>query len=161
MLRILCDDMYTKDVDLYLELLEPRQIFHSSAQTTLNQLLSKPAATLTERERVALLGRPKLGENAKIKVHIVDCTEFKNLVDRLVGHADSSLLYGSSTWRDQFVQAFRASGSDEHAEDENVHEVDNMEQYFERRTRGASKMDYFIHFFTVFWKLVHFFFNTM
>jgi solute carrier family 8 (sodium/calcium exchanger) len=152
-LRILCDDAYTKDVDLFLELLPPRQILDNVGQRALNQLLAKPENTLTEKERIALLGRPRLGENAKVKVHIVECTEFKNLVDRLVGNADSSLVYGTETWKDQFVQALKVHhASDDEARDY-LNDEDAMEAYFERRTRGGSFMDYVVHFFTVFWKL--------
>lgn len=51
----------------------------------------------TAEEKMALLGKPKLGEVAKAQIRIKESKEFKNTVDKLVQRANASILLGEST----------------------------------------------------------------
>lgn len=57
-------------------------------------------------------------------------------MDKLVQRANASLLIGTSSWKEQFIEAITVSSSDE--EDE----------------KKPSNMDYFLHSLTVLWKIV-------
>ncbi|KAL2718416.1 sodium/calcium exchanger 1 isoform X1, partial [Vespula squamosa] len=46
----------------------------------------------TEEEKMALLGKPKLGEVSKAQIRIKESKEFKNTVDKLVQRANASIL---------------------------------------------------------------------
>ncbi|KAJ8974583.1 hypothetical protein NQ317_014788 [Molorchus minor] len=59
-----------------------------------------------------------------------------NTVDKLVQRANASLLIGTSSWKEQFIEAVTVSSSDEEEEKE------------------PSKMDYFLHIITLFWKII-------
>lgn len=50
----------------------------------------------TEEEKMALLGKPKLGEVSKAQIRIKESKEFKNTVDKLVQRANASILLGKS-----------------------------------------------------------------
>ncbi|KAK9736512.1 Sodium/calcium exchanger protein [Popillia japonica] len=58
-----------------------------------------------------------------------------NTVDKLVQRANASLLIGTTSWKEQFVEALTVSASDETEE------------------KDPSCTDYFLHFITLFWKL--------
>lgn len=61
---------------------------------------------------------------------------FQNTVDKLVRRANASLLIGTSSWKEQFIEATTVSSSDE--EDE----------------KQPSALDYVMHCLTLFWKLL-------
>lgn len=48
----------------------------------------------TEEEKMALLGRPRLGEVSTAQIRIKESKEFKNTVDKLVQRANASILLG-------------------------------------------------------------------
>lgn len=48
----------------------------------------------TEEEKMALLGRPRLGEVARAQIRIKESKEFKNTVDKLVQRANASIILG-------------------------------------------------------------------
>lgn len=48
----------------------------------------------TAEEKMALLGKPKLGEVFRAQVRIKESKEFKNTVDKLVQRANASILLG-------------------------------------------------------------------
>ncbi|XP_064624079.1 sodium/calcium exchanger 1-like isoform X3 [Lineus longissimus] len=95
---------------------------------------------LTEEERLAELGKPILGDTTRIEVAIRESMEFKSTVDKLLKKANLSLVVGTSSWREQFVEAISVSaGDDDEDEDEE---------------KLPSCMDYVMHFLTIFWKVL-------
>uniref|UniRef100_A0A5K3ETQ7 Sodium/calcium exchanger 1 n=1 Tax=Mesocestoides corti TaxID=53468 RepID=A0A5K3ETQ7_MESCO len=89
-------------------------------------------------------GLPRLGQLVRLQVNIRESTEFKNTVDRLVKHGKWALLVGTSSWKEQFVDAITVSaGSDE-----------DLEAIAEGEVKMPSCMDYVMHFLTVFWKVL-------
>ncbi|KAL1513689.1 hypothetical protein ABEB36_003066 [Hypothenemus hampei] len=96
----------------------------------------KPPEQRTEREKIAIMGKPRLGDIIRAQIRIKESKEFKNTVDKLVQRANASLLIGTSSWREQFIEALTVSSSDE----------DDLKE--------PSKMDYFMHCLTVFWKIL-------
>lgn len=51
----------------------------------------------TEEEKMALLGRPRLGEISRAQIRIKESKEFKNTVDKLVQRANASIILGKLT----------------------------------------------------------------
>ncbi|KAG5881299.1 hypothetical protein JTB14_016170 [Gonioctena quinquepunctata] len=91
----------------------------------------------TEREKIAILGRPRLGDVTRAQIRIKESKEFKNTVDKLVQRANASLLIGTSSWKEQFVEAVTVSASDDAPDD-----------------KEPSVLDYVMHFLTIFWKIM-------
>ena len=54
----------------------------------------KSADERTDEEKMALLGRPKLGEVYRAQIRIKESKEFKNTVDKLVQRANASIILG-------------------------------------------------------------------
>ncbi|XP_050306030.1 sodium/calcium exchanger 3 isoform X2 [Anthonomus grandis grandis] len=131
-LTIIEEDSYEKDVLFYVQLGEPQM----SGASLAAEAEKKPPEERTERERIAILGKPRLGEITRAQIRIKESKEFKNTVDKLVQRANASLLIGTSSWKEQFVEALTVSASDEDEQKE------------------PSKLDYFMHFLTVFWKVL-------
>jgi len=86
---------------------------------------------MTEQEKIiAELGKPRLGEKNTIRVRIRESKEFKvnekkkdsflinsilihflkNAVDKALYKANTAILVGTSTWLEQFKQAFSVKG---------------------------------------------------
>merc|ERR1712038_160894 len=81
---------------------------------------------LTEEEKIALLGRPCLGNNTKLQIRIRESKEFKSSVDKLMAKTNNSLMVGSSSWLEQFTSAFevQAEGDDDEEEGEEGEEAE-------------------------------------
>ncbi|XP_076870658.1 sodium/calcium exchanger 1a isoform X3 [Brachyhypopomus gauderio] len=101
--------------------------------------------TLTKKEeeerRIAEMGRPTLGEHIRLEVIIEESYEFKSTVDKLIKKTNLAILVGTSSWREQFVEAISVSsgeGDDEECGEEKL----------------PSCFDYVMHFLTVFWKIL-------
>jgi len=137
---IIEEDSYEKDVLFYLDIGEPVTLGGFGFETKEND-------DLTEDEKIALLGKPKLGESPRAQIRVKENKEYKNMVDKLVKKANASILVGSSSWKDQFMEAFEveAGGDDEEEEGE-----DGEEAPPKLPTCG----DYIMHFITFIWKLV-------
>lgn len=89
---------------------------------------------MTEQEKlIADLGKPKLGEKNTIRIRIRESKEFKvdrccldkrqdllidflikNAVDKALYKANTAILVGTSTWLEQFKQAFSVKGRKSH-----------------------------------------------
>ena len=102
-----------------------------SLSIDLNNASEQEAQTLTNTDEIALLGKPKLGELYKCTVRIKESKEFKvstdnlehansplinclfvnlqNMVDKLISKANTTIKIGSSSWKDQFVEAITVS----------------------------------------------------
>lgn len=48
----------------------------------------------TDEEKMALLGKPRLGEVYRAQIRIKESKEFKNTVDKLVQRANASIILG-------------------------------------------------------------------
>merc|ERR1711970_1533575 len=132
---------------MYVEIGEPRHIAEGKEGEGVDysELDAKSPEELTEEEKIALLGRPCLGANTRIQIRIKESKEFKNSVDKMMQKANNSMVVGSSSWLDQFSEAFTVQAEDDDEEGEDGEE-------------GEEKMptcgDYIMHFLTLPWKLI-------
>ncbi|XP_077285688.1 sodium/calcium exchanger 3 isoform X2 [Arctopsyche grandis] len=154
-LRIIEEDSYEKDVLFYVNLGDPQmvgemfEVYLPSPKRKFSVRL--PPATLatiaeskhpdkrTEEEKVALLGKPKSGDVMRAQMRVKESKEFKNTVDKLVQRANASILIGTSSWKEQFVEALTVSSGEEDEDGE---------------PKKPSCFDYFLHILTVFWKVI-------
>lgn len=81
------------------------------------------------------------GDITRVEVSITESKEFKNTVDRLLAKANLALVVGTSSWREQFSDAFTVGGDD----DDNGDSGDPSPP-----TYG----DYLMHYLTLFWKVL-------
>merc|ERR1712200_48430 len=142
------EESYEKNLIMYVNIGEPRQIAEGKEGEGVDYsvLDAKDPESLTEEEKIALLGRPCLGTNSKIHIRIKEYKEFKNSVDKMMQKANNSMMVGSSSWLEQFTDAFVVQAADEDEEEE------------EGEGDGEEKMpscgDYIMHFLTLPWKLI-------
>merc|ERR1711937_758438 len=142
------EESYEKSLIMYVNIGEPRQIAEGKEGEGVDYsvLDAKDPESLTEEEKIALLGRPRLGTNSKIQIRIKESKEFKNSVDKIMQKANNSMMVGSSSWLEQFTDAFVVQAADEDEEEE------------EGEGDGEEKMpscgDYIMHFLTLPWKLI-------
>merc|ERR1711875_449 len=141
------EESYEKNLIMYGEIGEPRHIAEGKEGEGVDysELDAKNPEELTEEEKIALLGRPCLGANTRIQIRIKESKEFKNSVDKMMQKANNSMMVGSSSWLDQFSEAFTVQADDDDEEGEDGEE-------------GEEKMpscgDYIMHFLTLPWKLI-------
>ncbi|XP_068796570.1 sodium/calcium exchanger 1 isoform X8 [Struthio camelus] len=95
-----------------------------------------------EERRIAEMGRPVLGEHARLEVIIEESYEFKNTVDKLIKKTNLALVVGTNSWREQFIEAITVSAGEDDDDDECGEE------------KLPSCFDYVMHFLTVFWKVL-------
>ncbi|TNN46494.1 Sodium/calcium exchanger 3 [Liparis tanakae] len=62
-----------------------------------------------EAKRIAEMGKPVLGEHAKLEVIIEESYEFKSTVDKLIKKTNLALVVGTNSWREQFMEAITVS----------------------------------------------------
>ncbi|XP_050982884.1 sodium/calcium exchanger 3 isoform X3 [Labeo rohita] len=136
--KIIDDEEYEKNKNFYLELAEPRMVDMSLQKDIPDRKLSSEEE---EARRIAEMGKPVLGEHAKIEIIIEESYEFKSTVDKLIKKTNLALVVGTNSWREQFMEAITVSAGDED-EDEGGEE------------RLPSCFDYVMHFLTVFWKVL-------
>jgi solute carrier family 8 (sodium/calcium exchanger) len=61
----------------------------------------------------------------------------------------ASLLVGTSSWREQFIEALKVEGGDEEEGGEEGAEGGEPSE-----PKSPSAFDYFMHFISLFWKLL-------
>lgn len=167
--RIIDDEEYEKTENFYIELGEPRLVatagedgdsengdcggfvsrfLEGKEGTPIKEeeqsLTEKRLEDMTEDERIAELGRPRLGDHNKVTCHIRESMEFKSTVDKLLKKANVSLVVGTSSWREQFIEAITVSAGDDDIGDDDE----------EAEEKLPSCMDYVMHFLTIFWKVL-------
>jgi len=146
-LKITDEESYEKSLIMYVNIGEPRQIAEGIEGEGIDYsvLDDKNPEDLTEEEKIALLGRPCLGTNSRIQIRIRESKEFKGSVDKMMQKANNSMMVGSSSWLEQFSEAFTVQAEDDDEEGEEGEE-------------GEEKMptcgDYIMHFLTLPWKLI-------
>ncbi|XP_032438938.1 solute carrier family 8 member 4b isoform X1 [Xiphophorus hellerii] len=146
--KIIDDEEYEKNKTFTIELGEPVLLEIGQKHGDSNE--NKPLVG-AEEEEVAKMGCPSLGEHTQVEVIIEESYEFKkavntlltdkNTVDKLIKKTNLALVVGSSSWREQFVNAVTVSAGD-----------DDEEESGEERL--PSCFDYIMHFLTVFWKVL-------
>merc|ERR1712079_103015 len=144
-INITDEESYEKNLIMYVSIGEPRHVFEGKDGQGIDyaKLDAKKPEQLTEEEKTALLGRPCLGANTRIQIRIKESKEFKNSVDKMMQKANNSMMVGSSSWLEQFSDAFTVQAEDDDDEEEGD---------------GEEKMpscgDYIMHFLTLPWKLI-------
>merc|ERR1719232_295766 len=149
---IMDEEAYEKNLIMYVNIDEPRHIAEGKegAEKMTEEgvdysiLDAKKPEDLTEEEKIALLGRPCLGNNPKLQIRIRESREFKSSVDRMMAKSSNSILAGSSSWLEQFTGAFEVQADD----DEEGEEGEEAEE------KMPSCGDYIMHFLTLPWKLI-------
>ncbi|XP_076315960.1 sodium/calcium exchanger 2-like [Tachypleus tridentatus] len=146
-IHIIDNESYEKDVVFYVELGDPKleeDLIKEGIGQKLNDDTEK--TELSEAEKIAMMGKPRIGEQYRCTVRIKESKEFKNTVDKLFQKANASLTFGTSTWKEQFVEAVTVGTGDD---DEEGEENDDDEDQ-----KLPSSGDYVMHFFTIFWKVL-------
>merc|ERR1719460_362556 len=140
-LEITDEESYEKNLIMYVNIGEPRQIYEGKEGEGMDYstIDGKDPEDLTEEEKIALLGRPCLGNNSRIQIRIRESKEFKSSVDKMMQKANNSMMVGSSSWLDQFTEAFTVQAEDDEEEGEE---------------KMPSCGDYIMHFLTLPWKLI-------
>ncbi|KAK2862795.1 hypothetical protein Q5P01_002328 [Channa striata] len=130
--KIIDDEEYEKNKTFTIELGEPVLLEIGQKHGDSNE--NKPLVG-AEEEEVAKMGCPSLGEHTQLEVVIEESYEFKSTVDKLIKKTNLALVVGSSSWREQFVNAVTVSAGD-----------DDEEESGEERL--PSCFDYIMHFLT-------------
>ncbi|XP_035214860.1 sodium/calcium exchanger 3-like isoform X2 [Stegodyphus dumicola] len=157
-LHIIDNESYEADATFYVELGDPKleeDVGLAENQDYLReqsgQDLNENQENLSEDEKIALLGKPRLGEHYKVQIRIKESREFKNTVDKLFQKANVSLSIGTSSWKEQFLEAITVSAGDDDDEEEGEEEGEEGE---EKEPKLPTCSDYVMHFITLFWKLL-------
>merc|ERR1719187_602355 len=147
-LEIVDEESYEKNLIMYVNIGEPRQIAEGIEGEGIDYSIldAKNPEDLTEEEKVALLGRPCHGDNSRIMIRIRESKEFKSSVDKMMQKSSNAMMVGSSSWLDQFTDAFTVQADDD--DDEEGEEGEEGEE------KMPSCGDYIMHFLTLPWKLI-------
>ncbi|KAK5869179.1 hypothetical protein PBY51_010130 [Eleginops maclovinus] len=142
--RIIDDEEYEKHENFFIVLEEPRWLKRGISALLLSQEGAEGQMSSEEEEarRIAEMGKPILGEHSRLEVVIEESYEFKSTVDKLIKKTNLALVIGTHSWREQFVEAVTVSAGDGDDDEEG------------REERLPSCYDYFMHFVTVFWKVL-------
>merc|ERR1711936_823896 len=145
---IMDEEAYEKNLIMYVNIDEPRHIAEGKEGEGVDYSIldAKKPEDLTEEEKIALLGRPCLGNNPKLQIRIRESKEFKSSVDKLMAKTNNSILAGSSSWLEQFTSAFEVEVQAD--DDEEGEEGEDDEP------KMSSCGDYIMHFLTLPWKLL-------
>ncbi|XP_020605885.1 sodium/calcium exchanger 1-like [Orbicella faveolata] len=135
-INVIDDEEYEKNEIFYVVLGEPKVVKDEDDDSGAGTDISYDA----EKERLEELGKPRLGDTSKAEVTIIESKEFKNTVDKLLVKANLALVVGTSSWKEQFVDALTVSGSGDDDESD--------------EPTTPTYGDYMMHYLTVFWKLV-------
>merc|ERR1712141_671346 len=147
------EDTYEKNVVMYVVIGEPRHIAGPPGEgegVDYAELDAKKPEELTEEEKIALLGRPRLGDVTKIQIRIRESKEFKSSVDRMMQRGNASMMAGASSWKDQILEAFTVQAGDDDEEEEE----EGGDEEGEKEEKMPTCGDYIMHFLTLFWKVL-------
>lgn len=161
-LYIIDNESYEKDAVLYIELGEPKLEEDLLREHGVNEV---PEVELTEAQKIALMGRPRIGDQSRCTIRIKESKEFKNTVDKLFQKANISLMIGTSTWKEQFKEALTVVAEDHTIVLEPAVSGVELKKLTDEDEEGAedgqdvvvkmpSCSDYVMHFFTIFWKVL-------
>ncbi|KAL5108452.1 Sodium/calcium exchanger 3 [Taenia crassiceps] len=158
---IVDDNDYEKNEYFFIELGQPTLVEREGARSffsmmsekllpdtykrgSLMQKIDPPKAAEATQPEGLDTGLPRLGQFTCLRVTIKESTELKNTVDRLIKHGKWVLFVGTSSWKEQFVDALTVNAGDD----------DDLEAIAEGGVKMPSCMDYVMHFLTVFWKVL-------
>merc|ERR1712050_68091 len=147
------EDSYEKNVVMYVVIGEPRHIAGPPGEgegVDYAELDAKKPEDLTEEEKIALLGRPRLGDVTKIQIRIRESKEFKSSVDRMMQRGNASMMAGASSWKDQIIEAFTVQAGD----DDDEEEEEGGDEEGEKEEKMPTCGDYIMRFLTLFWKVI-------
>merc|ERR1712036_141153 len=150
---IMEEDSYEKNVVMYVVIGEPKHLAGPPGEgegVNYAEIDAKDPEALTEVEKIALLGRPRLGDVTKIQIRIRESKEFKSSVDRMLQRGNASMTAGASSWKDQFLDAFTVQAGDDDEEEEE----EGGEEEGEKEEKMPTCGDYIMHFLTLFWKVI-------
>nr|CAA04574.1 sodium-calcium exchanger [Caenorhabditis elegans] len=97
---------------------------------------------------IAEMGKPRLGEFTKCQITIRESKEFQGIVDRMIKNANTRIMLGTHSWREQFMEALVVSAGDDDDD-----EGEDGEDGEEKEPEEPGCMDYVMHVLTVPWKL--------
>uniref|UniRef100_A0A913HRB0 Calx-beta domain-containing protein n=1 Tax=Strongyloides stercoralis TaxID=6248 RepID=A0A913HRB0_STRER len=100
---------------------------------------------------IAELGKPRLGEFRKCQITIKESKEFQSVVDRMLKTANTSLMLGTSSWREQFIDALTVSAGDD--DDDDNDDIESKSGSAVSLPKQPTTFDYVMHFLCVPWKL--------
>uniref|UniRef100_F1KUR0 Sodium/calcium exchanger 1 n=1 Tax=Ascaris suum TaxID=6253 RepID=F1KUR0_ASCSU len=112
-------------------------------------------AGLTEDQlEIAELGKPRLGECSRCQITIKESKEFQGVIDRMLKTANTSFMLGTSSWREQFLDALTVSAGDDDDGGDEGDEEDESKRSTISAPAQPGCFDYFMHFLAVPWKLL-------
>jgi len=140
------EESYEKNLIMYVNISDPIHIAEGKEGEGIDyaELDAKNPEELTEEEKIALLGRPCLGANTRISIRIKESKEFKSAVDKMMEKSKNSMMVGTSSWLEQFSDAFTVQAEDD----------DDEEEGEEGEEKMPSCGDYIMHFLTLPWKII-------
>ncbi|KAI7812393.1 putative sodium/calcium exchanger 2 [Triplophysa rosa] len=138
LVRIINMQEFEKREHFYIVLEEPKWLKRGISDLLLNQATAGPE--LEVARRIAEKGKPILGEHSKLEVIIEESMTFKNTVDRLLKDTNLAEVIGTHSWREQFIEAVTVSAGESDEEG--------------GEPQPPSCFDYFMHVFSVFWKVL-------
>ncbi|VDM45426.1 unnamed protein product [Toxocara canis] len=111
-------------------------------------------ANLTEDQlEIAELGKPRLGDFKKCQITIKESKEFQSVIDRMLKTANTSFMLGTSSWREQFLDALTVGAGDDDEDDDEGDEEESKKSTISAPSQPGC-FDYFMHFLAVPWKLL-------
>uniref|UniRef100_A0A7E4WAS1 Sodium/calcium exchanger 1 n=1 Tax=Panagrellus redivivus TaxID=6233 RepID=A0A7E4WAS1_PANRE len=137
-------EQYERTDSFYVELGSPIWAKKMSVSVEEN-----PLQLTADQIEIAELGKPRLGDFKSTQITIKESKEFQSVVDRMLKTANTSLMLGTSSWREQFVDALTVGAGD----DDDDEEGDVESGGSQKEEEGPSMGDYIMHFLTVPWKL--------
>ncbi|CAF3218250.1 unnamed protein product [Rotaria socialis] len=138
-IEIIDRDQYHRNETFLIRLGEP---------LLMNDENEKDNLVMTEEEKlIAELGKPKLGDKNILRIRIRESKEFKNAVDKALYKANTAILVGTSTWLEQFKQAFSVKEDDDDDGNESGDSDGND-------GKSATCKDYMLHYVSFFWKFL-------
>ncbi|XGW01494.1 hypothetical protein V3C99_013989 [Haemonchus contortus] len=109
------------------------------------------AGLTADQLEIAEMGKPRIGEFPKCQITIKESKEFQGIVDRMIRNANTKLMLGTSSWREQFIDALTV-GADEGDDDDD--DDDEGDGSVAKEKEPPSCGDYVMHFLTMPWKLI-------
>ncbi|KAK6753708.1 hypothetical protein RB195_012974 [Necator americanus] len=101
---------------------------------------------------IAEMGKPRLGEYSKCQITIKESKEFQGIVDRMIKNANTKLMLGTSSWREQFIDALTVNADDDDDDDGDDEDGEGGDEPKEKAPPSCG--DYIMHFMTMPWKLL-------
>uniref|UniRef100_A0A3Q3WFS6 Calx-beta domain-containing protein n=1 Tax=Mola mola TaxID=94237 RepID=A0A3Q3WFS6_MOLML len=130
--RIINVEEYEKQENFFIVLEDPKWLKRG--------ISGNPTPEDEEARWISEMGKPILGEHSRLEVIIEESCDFKNTVDKLLKDTNLTLVIGTHSWREQFIEAVTVSAGDGDEE--------GQEQQM------PNCFDYFMHILCVFWKIL-------